>query len=552
MNRNNPRPYSTLVFYFSILLTGLLGIAVNSVFAKSGASFGTTETPGVEARPVSEGMYAWFWDTDDDSSEETPKPEVVEPSEQTTAPEVLEKKIDENKEEGGAEELPWWRPDAYQVSDEETAPEEVVPEKKVMEVAPAQPVEIPVMEAKPEAVETPEPTVVPEVAPEEKKMEAAPAQPAEKTKPVMEKKEVVPAQPVESPVIEVKPEAVEPPEPAIVPDVVPEEKKMEAAPTPPVEKTKPVMEKKEKKEAVPEVKVTSTGYFKGAKACEECHEGEFKIWKKTKHHTSFRTAHREPKDSAKPSPKKILKNVAGAKRMKRNKTCYLCHFTLQQKDADAKPVAKSGTSCESCHGASSEWLAIHDNYGGEGIMRMDETPEHKKERIAQSAAKGLIWPSMKYQVVENCMTCHGLAHPDLSGDVLAKMLGAGHPINPDFEAVKYSQGTVRHRYTPDDITNNREMTEPEKAELFVIGHAAALVSSREAISKSSEPKYTDAQNKRAQNAEAVLSLLTDIPEAAELIASPNRQNALNLVNALAGKDLTGKVGSMLPAKSDYK
>ena len=96
------------------------------------------------------------------------------------------------------------------------------------------------------------------------------------------------------------------------------------------------------------------------------------------------------------------------------------------------------------------------------------------------------------------------------------------------------------------------MTTPEKAELFVIGHAAALVSAREAMSKSSEPKYTDAQNKRAQNAEAVLSLLTDIPEAAELIASPNRKNALKLVNALAGKDLTGKVGSMLPAKSDYK
>jgi hypothetical protein len=96
------------------------------------------------------------------------------------------------------------------------------------------------------------------------------------------------------------------------------------------------------------------------------------------------------------------------------------------------------------------------------------------------------------------------------------------------------------------------MTEPEKAELFVIGHAAALVSAREAMSKSNEAKYTDAQNKRAKNAEAVLSLLSDIPEAAQLVASPNRSNALKLVNALAGKDLTGKVGSMLPAKSDYK
>lgn len=298
--------------------------------------------------------------------------------------------------------------------------------------------------------------------------------------------------------------------------------------------------------------VAADAFNKGPKACEECHEGEFKIWKKTKHYTSFSTAHREPKDSAKPSPKKILKAVAGAKRMKRNEACALCHYTQEQKDAGSKPATKSGTSCESCHGASSEWLALHDNYGGEGVKRKDETPEHKQERIAKSKAAGLIWPIMKYEVVENCMTCHGLAHPDLSGDVLAKMLGAGHPINPDFEAVKYSQGTVRHRYTPEDIATNREMTEAEKAELFVIGHAAALVSAKEAMSKSNEPKYTGAQNKRAENAKAALALLSDIPEAAALVASPSRDNALKLVNAIAGKDLSAKVGSKLPAKADYK
>lgn len=561
MNRNNVSSSSTLVFYFSILLTGVLGISVNSVFAKPATLFGATENPVVEVSPVSERMFAWFWDKKEDVPEEKPKPKVVAPPEQKTTPEVLEKKVIEKKE-GETEEPSWWSPDAYQIIEKETPAEEKTmefaptapaedtkPVKEMKEIIPVQPMESPVMEVKPEAVETPEPTFVPEVVPDKKVMEVPPAAPIEKTKPVKEMKETVPVQPMESPVMETKPEEAEIPESPVAPEIVPEKKVMEVPPPAPVEKTEPV---KEMKETVPEIKVTSTGFFKGPKACEECHEGEFKIWKETRHHTSFRTAHREPKDSAKPSPKKILKNVAGAKRMKRNKTCYLCHYTLQQKNADAKPVAKSGTSCESCHGASSEWLAIHDNYGGEGVMRMDETPEHKKQRIEQSAAKGLIWPAMKYQVVENCMTCHGLAHPELSGDVLAKMLGAGHPINPDFEAVKYSQGSVRHRYTPDDITNNREMTAPEKAELFVIGHAAALVSAREATSKSNEPKYTEAQNKRAQNAEAVLSLLTDIPEAAELIASPNRQNALKLVDALAGKDLTGKVGSLLPAKSDYK
>jgi cytochrome c554/c'-like protein len=297
---------------------------------------------------------------------------------------------------------------------------------------------------------------------------------------------------------------------------------------------------------------TAEPFFKGAKVCEECHEAENKIWEKTKHYTAFRTAHREPKDASKPSPKKILKAVGGQKRMKRNEACSLCHYTLEQKDAESKPVARSGTSCESCHGASSEWLALHDNYGGKDVKPEQETPEHKKERVDKSRAAGLIWPSMKYQVAENCMTCHGLAHPDLTGDTLAKMLGAGHPINPGFELVKYSQGTVRHRYYPPDRTVNTEMTKAEQAELFVIGHAAALVSAKEAMSKSNEPKYTEAQNKRMDNAKAALSAVKSIPEAAALIASPNRENALKLVDAMEGKELSEEVGNMLPAKGDYK
>ncbi len=290
-------------------------------------------------------------------------------------------------------------------------------------------------------------------------------------------------------------------------------------------------------------------FFKGAKLCEECHEAETKIWKKTKHYTSFRTVHREPKSADKPSPKKILAAVGGQKRMKRNETCYLCHYTLEQKGADTKPAAKSGTSCESCHGASSDWLALHDNYGGKDVKREQETSDHKMKRVADSQAAGLIWPSMQFEVAENCMTCHGLAHPDLKADDLAKMLGAGHPINPNFELVKYSQGSVRHRHYAPDIKTNAEMTPQELARLYVIGQAAALVSATEAISKSGEAKYKEAQNKRVEIAKSTLS---KVSEAAGLLTAPTRENALNFVKSIAGKDLTGVIGSMLPAKTDYK
>ena len=295
--------------------------------------------------------------------------------------------------------------------------------------------------------------------------------------------------------------------------------------------------------------VNAEPFVKGAKLCEECHEEEFKVWSKTKHFKSFRSVHREPKDASKPSPKKILKAVGGQKRMKRNKTCYLCHYTLQKKDAGAKHQVKSGTSCESCHGASSDYMDIHGDYGGKDVKREAESADHKAKRIADSKAAGLIWPSMKYEIAENCMTCHGLANPDLKADDLAKMLGAGHPINPEFELVKYSQGSVRHRHYPPNMKTNAEMTPKEQAEFFVIGQAAALVSATSVMSKSSEAKYIEAQKKRAANAKAALS---GVSEAAELLASPSRENALKLAAAIAGKDLTGAVGSKLPAKGDYK
>jgi hypothetical protein len=295
--------------------------------------------------------------------------------------------------------------------------------------------------------------------------------------------------------------------------------------------------------------VSAEPFVKGAKLCEECHEEEFKVWEKTKHFKSFRAVHREPKDASKPSPKKILKAVGGQKRMKRNETCYLCHYTLEKKDAGAKPQAKSGTSCESCHGASSDWLPLHDNYGGKDVKREAESADHKAKRIADSTAAGLIWPIMKYEVAENCMTCHGLANPNLKADDLAKMLGAGHPINPDFELVKYSQGSVRHRHYPPNMKVNAEMTAKQQAEFYAIGQAAALVSATGVMSKSSEPKYVDAQKKRVEVAKAALS---GVPEAAELLASPSRENALKFATAISGKDLTGALGSKLPAKGDYK
>lgn len=286
-------------------------------------------------------------------------------------------------------------------------------------------------------------------------------------------------------------------------------------------------------------------YYQGPKKCQECHRDEYGVWEKTKHAKSFKTVHKS-KDA-----KKILKAL-GEKSMKKSKVCTVCHYTMVSKKPGAKPRPKAGPSCESCHGASSDWLPIHNNYGGPNVKREDETPEHRAQRIEQAKAAGMIWSFMRYDLAKQCMACHGLARDGIDGDTLAKMLAAGHRLNTEFEFVRYSQGSVRHRFYPPNVTVNAEMDPPELARAFVQGQAAQLVSASAAIGRSDDAKYKAAQEARVASAKAALSKVTSVPEAAALIAEPSDANARALVDAIEDKDLTAEVGPLLPDPSTYK
>lgn len=283
------------------------------------------------------------------------------------------------------------------------------------------------------------------------------------------------------------------------------------------------------------------GFYVGPKKCEECHSAETKVWEGTKHYESYKTVHRNK------NARDILKAV-GDRRMKRSDTCTLCHFTLEQKDAGDKPRARSGPSCESCHGAASDWISIHNDYG-KGVKRADESAAHKAERIKKSIAAGMVRPDHLFDVASNCMSCHGLANPKLSAKDAAAMLDNGHPLNAGFELVEYSQGTVRHRFYPPDVTKNKEMTPAEKSQMYVVGQAAALVSATQAMSKSDNPKYKAAQEQRIATAKAALEAVKgQVPEAGKLLADPTPENGRALAQAVKGKDLTGAVGDKLPKK----
>ncbi|MDD9907330.1 MAG: cytochrome c family protein [Rhodospirillaceae bacterium] len=273
----------------------------------------------------------------------------------------------------------------------------------------------------------------------------------------------------------------------------------------------------------------------GAKKCQECHTEEAKVWEGTKHFKSFKTIHKDKR------AKKIVKSI-GDKRMKKSKTCNLCHYTGVQKKDGGKVKVASGPSCESCHGAASEWISVHNDYG-KGVKREQESADHKAARIKNSEAAGMVRPEKLFDAASNCVTCHGLANPNLDPKHAAAMLDKGHPLKASWELVEYSQGSVRHRFG----AANQETTDAEKSQMYIIGQAAVLVSATKAASNSDHPKYKAAQQERIANATAALGLIKgDVPEAAKLLSDPTVENGRALWEAIKGKDLTGAVGSKLP------
>lgn len=287
-------------------------------------------------------------------------------------------------------------------------------------------------------------------------------------------------------------------------------------------------------------------FSEGFRKCQECHEGEVEVWKQTKHFKSYNEIHK------KESAAKILAAAGGGASMRQNSTCVMCHYTETKSSETAKPQVASGPSCESCHGASSEFRDVHNFYGDGVADASKESPANKAKRLAAATKAGMIWSFMTYDIAANCMECHGLAQPRLKGDVLAKMLDAGHPGEPEFELVSYSQGSVRHRYYPPNVNVNAEMSAAELARLFIVGQAAKLVSATVAAGKSSAPKYAALQKKREQDARTALQVVADMPEVKAVLDKPSADAARKLADALKGKDLSAKVKSLLPAKSAYK
>lgn len=286
-------------------------------------------------------------------------------------------------------------------------------------------------------------------------------------------------------------------------------------------------------------------YFQGVKPCESCHAAELEVWEGTVHAESYKTVHKTDAAAT------LLAAVGSADSMKKDPLCISCHFSLRQKTASAEPKAKAGPSCESCHGPSSDWIDLHNDYG-DFDSADDETAEHRSQRLAAAEEAGMIGAFNIFGIASNCSSCHGLSRPDIAGDSLAAMFANGHPLNKNFELVQYSQGTVRHRFYPPNLETNAEMNQAQLSRLYVIGKAAQIVAADRAVAAAPAGEYQSAQKAIAASARNSLAAVKSHPAVAEFLSNPTADSGRTLASALKKIDLSGEIGAQLPAASSYK
>ena len=196
-----------------------------------------------------------------------------------------------------------------------------------------------------------------------------------------------------------------------------------------------------------------------AEACATCHSKEFAVWQQTPHFSTYQDLSRRPR------AKEICSKL-GLRSAKRSDVCIQCHFTLKESNGKSKPV--SGISCESCHGASKDWLTKHNDYGGPTATRESESASHKTQRLAECESLGMRNTRDFYSIASSCFNCHTVPNEELVN------VGGHKAGTVDFELVSWSQGMIRHNFLRGENTTNVEST-PEKLRLmYVIGLIADL------------------------------------------------------------------------------
>ena len=181
--------------------------------------------------------------------------------------------------------------------------------------------------------------------------------------------------------------------------------------------------------------------------CKKCHESEVAAWMKTKHYKAD-----DHLSAPKAKEYAAAMGVAQAE-LRKSSLCMNCHGTKTVDEKGDIHSLEYGVSCSSCHGASGGvkkgWLNPHGSFHETmTIPAAQETPAHRKARIAKIDKAGMIRPVRLYELARNCLSCHIVSNQKL---VNKAKHGAMHKNG--FELVEWSSGEVRHNFQQDKKTN---------------------------------------------------------------------------------------------------
>jgi hypothetical protein len=190
----------------------------------------------------------------------------------------------------------------------------------------------------------------------------------------------------------------------------------------------------------------------GPESCGNCHKLEFSAWQQTHHFKTFDDLHRRP--SA-----KVIADKMGVQRIKSEGACIQCHYTAQGSGTELKPI--SGVSCELCHGASKDWVKLHNVKGTQ----------------AKAKEAGWIAPDDVYALASNCFQCHTIPNEKLVNT-------SGHAAGSPIELVSWSQGEVRHHFMSG--AKNLPNTQDRLRMLYVVGRVVDLEYSLRGVAKGTE------------------------------------------------------------------
>ena len=296
-----------------------------------------------------------------------------------------------------------------------------------------------------------------------------------------------------------------------------------------------------------------------AEACAKCHANEVAVWKKTPHFRTYQELSRRPRA-------KEICGKLGLKSVKRSEVCIQCHFTQQEKGGRNKAV--SGISCESCHGASKDWLTVHNDYGGPTATRESESSTHKAARLEQCESLGMRNTRDFYSIASSCFNCHTVPNEELVN------VGGHLAGTADFELVAWSQGMIRHNFLRGDNKTNVESTQEKLRLMYVIGMIADLEYSIRATAKATTKSEFGlaVANRAAKKAVQLYDLQQEInhPDIEEVLQAfapaQLRVNNATQLEKIANEIQTvgkrfanqndgsalGAVDSYLPTKDQYK